>query len=138
MIKDDLHFIRDYRKQMDGIHQAISDLTDSVTDTSVHYSDMPRSQAYKDKFAEFVARKEQMLIQLMDVEKQYMERYVRIEQAIAEMPFQQQQMIRLHYEQRKSWKSISRETHYSKSYCKKIHTAALTRLGIKPKKSETK
>lgn len=139
MLKDDLNYIRDLKKHMDGIHQSIADLMDSVTDTSVHLSDMPHSQRYKDRFAEYVAKKEERQLELLEIEEQYMERYVRIERAIAEIPYQQQQIIRLHYEQRKSWKSVSAETHYSKSYCKKIHTAALKRLGvIKPKTNQKK
>lgn len=114
---------------MDGIHQAISNLMSSVTDLSVHYSDMPRSQAYKDKYAEYVARKEELEMQLLEIESAYMERFVRIEAAIAEIPYNQQRVIRLHYEQRKSWRTIARETHYSKSYCKRLHTIALKRLG---------
>ena len=130
MIKEDLYFIREHRKEMDGIHQAIANLMSSVTDISVHYSDMPHSQRYRDKFADYVAKKEEYQLQLLEVEQKYMERYVRIENAIAEIPFPQKQIIRLHYEQRKSWKTIAKETHYSKSYCKKLHSYALKRLGI--------
>ena len=130
--KNDLIFLREYKQKMDGLHRAIADLRATVTDTSVHLSDMPRSGQYHDAFAEFVAKKEAIEIRLMQVEAEYMEKYAEVEEGITVLPNAQQTVIRMRYEKGMSWREISRKSHYAKSYCKTLHHKALERLDPDP------
>lgn len=130
--KSDLVILREHKQRMDGLHRAIADLRATVTDTSVHLSDMPRSGQYHDAFAEFVAKKEAIEIRLMQVEAEYMEKYADVEEGIMFLPFAQQKVIRMRYEKAMSWREISQNAHYAKSYCKTLHRKALERLDPDP------
>jgi len=128
MKKDDLIHLREYKEKMDGLKRAIADLEATVTDISVHLSDMPRSGQYRDVLAEFVAKKESVEIRLMQVTAEYMERFVTVEEKISVLPYAQQTVIRLYYEKALSWTKVSRESHYARSYCKTLQKKALERL----------
>ena len=130
MTKNDLIALRERKQKMNGLHRAIADLRASVTDTSVHLSDMPRSGQYRDAFAEFVIKKEAVEIRLLAIETEYMELFATVEEGIAELPFAQQTIIRLRYEQGLTWRETSQKSHYAKSYCKTLHKKALKNLEI--------
>lgn len=54
----------------------------------------------------------------------------RVEAAIESLPGREAELLRMRYIDGYTWKSISKHMHYEASWCRRIHAAALEKLGI--------
>ena len=89
---------------------------------------MPAGGDGHDRMMAYVAKLDELEDKFAKLIIEQAETRLKVEQAIEDLPEQQERVLRLRFIDGLSWRKIGRRMHYSESHLRKISAAALRRL----------
>ena len=115
---------------MQSLERQKERLRDAVTNITQRLTGMPGGGDGHDRMMAYVAQLDELEEKYAGLITRQTEARLKVEQALAELPEQQERVLRLRYIDGLSWRKIGRRMHYSESHLRKISAAAMRRLEI--------
>lgn len=128
MTRNDLERMAGLNKQIQDLERKKEELFDRQIRITQFLSDMPKGHTHYDKMAAYVAQLEEIEIEFADVIAEHSALLIRYYRAVANLKDREREVLKLKYEERKSWRQITMKMNYSESRAQEIHREALAKI----------
>lgn len=128
MTRIELERMADLNKTITDLERKKEELFERQIRITQFLSDMPKSHTHYDKMAAYVAQVEEIEIAFADVIAEHSALLIRYYRAVATLKEREREILKLKYEERKSWRRIAAALNYSESRAQGIHREALKKI----------
>lgn len=128
MTKEDLKKLAFLNERLRSLEWQKKQLRDAASGCTRRLTGMPAGSAVYDRLAAYAAKLDELDTLYAELLCSLGELRLRLETALAELPAQQERVLRLRYVEGLSWRRVSCRLHYSEPHLRRIHDAALRRL----------
>ena len=128
MTRIELERMADLNETIEDLERKKEELFKRQIRITQFLSDMPKSHTHYDKMAAYVSQLEEIEVAFADVIAEHSALLIRYYRAVATLKEREREILKLKYEERKSWRQITMKMNYSESRAQEIHREALAKI----------